>query len=78
MPKDELMSDNERELLMNEFEFCEQNVHPHIVRVFELLEDDEHHYIVMELMKGGDLFSHIFEKGEDCGFTEAKAARVVN
>ena len=32
------MSGNNRwEFLMHELEFCEQNVHPHIVRVYDLI-----------------------------------------
>lgn len=39
----------------NEFEVLEETPHPHITRVFELMEDSQNFYIVCELMTGGDL-----------------------
>ncbi len=35
--------------------------HPHMVRVFELLQDDAHFYIVTELVTGGELYDHIIK-----------------
>ena len=35
--------------------------HPHIVRVFELLEDESKFYIVTELVTGGELYDHIIK-----------------
>ena len=43
----------------NEFEIVEQISHPNIVRVYELLEDQDFFYIVMELMQGGSLINRI-------------------
>ena len=34
-------------------------MHPHITRVFELLEDTRNYYIVMELISGGNLLEAI-------------------
>ena len=49
-------------------------MHPHITRVFELLEDTRNYYIVMELISGGNLLEAIRQKGN---FTEPKAAKVI-
>lgn len=44
------------DLLMNELSILAEKSHPRIVRVVELIEDDEHYYIVTEVLKGGELF----------------------
>ena len=48
-----------QELNKNEFIVLEETVHPHITRVFELMEDNRSYYIVMELISGGNLFDKI-------------------
>ena len=53
----------------------EETVHPHITRVYELLEDRFSYYIIMELVSGGNLFDMI--KNEST-FTESKAANCIN
>lgn len=40
-------------------------MHPHIVRVFDLVEDAANFYIVMELMKGGDLFANLARRNKN-------------
>ena len=48
-----------QELNKNELQILEDTVHPHITRVFELLEDQRCYYIIMELIAGGNLFDKI-------------------
>lgn len=48
--------------------------HPHILKVFEYFEDENHLYIVTELCTGGELFDKIIEKKR---FTEAEAAQLM-
>jgi calcium-dependent protein kinase len=36
--------------------------HPHIVRVFDLIEDEKYYYIVQELMSGGALLDTLEKK----------------
>jgi len=36
--------------------------HPNIVRLYDVFEDAEHAYVVMELVEGGELFDQIVEK----------------
>ena len=52
----------------------EETVHPHITRVFELMEDDRCYYIVMELVSGGNLFDMIRSKRR---FSEDQAANII-
>jgi len=63
-----------QELNKNEFQVLEETVHPHITRVFELMEDSRCYYIIMELITGGNLFDMI---KQDRQFTEMKAANVI-
>ena len=63
----------------HELEIVEEISHPHIVRIYELMEDDENYYIIMELMKGGDLWSKIVKANNPFKpFTEAKAANIIH
>lgn len=54
-----IRSQNLEQLNKNEFEIVEQIAHPNIVRVYDLLEDENNYYIVMELMRGGGLNDRI-------------------
>jgi serine/threonine protein kinase len=45
--------------MRNELEVLEKTDHPHITRVFELLEDKYNFYVVMELLEGGDLLEKV-------------------
>jgi len=47
--------------------------HPHILRLYELFEDDKNFYLITELCTGGDLFDKIIEKD---GFKEEEAAPI--
>lgn len=47
------------ELNKNELQVLEETNHPHITRVFELMEDSRTYYVVMELVAGGNLFDSI-------------------
>ncbi|WIA14302.1 hypothetical protein OEZ85_002836 [Tetradesmus obliquus] len=38
-------------------------MHPHIIRLYEVIETASDIYVVMEYVKGGELFDHIVEKG---------------
>jgi len=35
--------------------------HPHIIKLFEIYEDEKHVYLVQELWTGGELFDYIVE-----------------
>ncbi len=49
--------------------------HPHIMRIFELLEDDHNYYIVSELIRGGELYEKICKMKL---FRESDAASIIN
>ena len=49
------------DLMEQELEVLQKTDHPHMVRVFELLQDDTNFYIVTELVTGGELYDHIIK-----------------
>ena len=53
---------------MNELSILSEKSHPRIMRIIELVEDDENYYIVSELLKGGELFKRLISLRT---FTEA-------
>ena len=60
--------------LENEIRILNTLQHPNIVEIFEVHEDQDKVYLVMELERGGELFDRIIEKGS---YTEKDAAEVV-
>lgn len=67
-----------QELMQNELLMLEKTDHPHITRVFELMEDKQRYFVVMEYLVGGNLLERILknsEKGKT--FTETQAAKIL-
>ena len=52
------------DLLLQEIETLQLLDHPHIVRVMEILEDNENIYMASELMENGNLLQ-VFDKIKD-------------
>lgn len=48
--------------------------HQNIVKLYEVYEDDESFYLVMDLLKGGELFDEIVKRAK---FNEKDAAEVM-
>jgi ribosomal protein S6 kinase alpha-5 len=48
--------------------------HVNIVKLFDVLQDDLHTYIIMELLDGGELFDHIKLRGQ---FSEQEACNIM-
>ena len=51
-----------QELMEGELQTLEETSHPNIVRIYELLHDDRHYYIVSEYIRGGELYSLIVKR----------------
>ena len=47
------------ELLQNELTLLAKNSHPNLIRIIDLMEDDENYYVVSELVRGGELFQRL-------------------
>lgn len=50
-------------LLKREIDIMKKVDHPNILKLFEIFEDEQHVYIVMELINGSELFDRIVDKG---------------
>ncbi|KAL3374915.1 hypothetical protein AABB24_006413 [Solanum stoloniferum] len=51
------------EKLRREIKICRLFVHPHVIRLYEVIETPTDIYVVMEYVKSGELFDYIVEKG---------------
>jgi len=60
--------------LQNEIDILTQVDHPNIVKLYEVCEDEQYFYLVMELMTGGELFDTILEKEQ---YSEKEAAETI-
>jgi serine/threonine protein kinase len=47
------------QLLQNELSILGEKSHPNIIRIIDLIEDDENYYVVSELVRGGELFKRL-------------------
>ena len=71
---DKKMLKGKEKSLENEIYILNQLQHPNIVEIFEVHEDLNKVYLVMELERGGELFDRIIENGS---YSEKDAAEIV-
>jgi len=62
-------------LLRREIQIMKKLDHPNILKLFEVYEDDDSFYLVMELVKGKELFDKIVERGM---YSESDAANIIS
>ncbi|UKK02090.2 calcium-dependent protein kinase [Theileria orientalis] len=60
--------------MKREIQIMKKLDHPNIIKLFEVYEDTEHLYLVMEMCSGGELFDRIVNKGS---FSENYAAFIM-
>ena len=61
----------------NEINILSKMDHPNIIRLYEIFEDDRYISLIMELCKGGELFTKINELAEkDESFSEKEAVKI--
>jgi len=53
------LTDREREFLREEIQIIKLISHPNVVCMRETYETEKYMYIIMEQVKGGELFEHI-------------------
>ena len=71
------MSDEDKLAMLTEIEILKQLDHPNIVKLIEVFEDERHWCLVMELMKGGELFDMILSQEQFSEFEARKATQCV-
>lgn len=49
-------------MLWNEYQVLKKTDHPHIVKIYEVWEDDDYYFIVTELLKGGEVYERLLEE----------------
>jgi len=68
------LDDDEKMALQNEVEILATLDHPNVVKQFEIFEDDNQMYLVLEILSGGELFDRIVEKEH---YSEKEAADTI-
>jgi len=66
--------DTEQKRLQTEIAILQKVKHPNIVSMRELIDSPRHLYLVMDLVKGGELFDKIVDKGQ---YTEKDASTII-
>jgi len=61
--KKQEMKDDDLEMARTEIEIMKISQHPNIIRLYDVFENMEYIYIIMEYCAGGDLFGYIEKRG---------------
>lgn len=57
------LAEEELESFQRETSIMRLLKHDHVVQLLDVFEDDDHYYVVMECVSGGELFDQIIELG---------------
>jgi len=72
--KKEMVEGEDIKLLRREVQIMKKLDHPNILKLFEVYEDDKQFFLVMELVKGKELFDKIVERGM---YSERDASNII-
>jgi serine/threonine protein kinase len=72
--KKKMVEGDDIKLLRREIQIMKKLSHPNILKLYEVYEDDEQFFLVMELVKGKELFDKIVERGM---YSERDAANII-
>jgi len=72
--KKKMVEGDDIKLLRREIQIMKKLAHPNILKLYEVYEDDEQFYLVMELVKGKELFDKIVERGM---YSEKDASNII-
>jgi len=72
--KKSMVEGDDIKLLKREIKIMKILDHPHILKLYEVFEDDSEFYLVMELVEGKELFDKIVERGQ---YSEKDTAHIV-
>lgn len=74
LPREELESSEKRKnMLLNEYYILKQIDHSHIIKIFELWQDEVYYYIITEYLEGGEIYKTISKRKK---FTEIDWAQI--
>lgn len=59
-----LKTPGERRSLLREIAIHTKMEHPNVTKVYEVLQNDEQTFVIMEYIDGGDLFQSVVAKGK--------------
>ena len=60
LPREELESSEKRKnMLLNEYYILKEIDHIHVIKIFELWQDDVYYYIITEYLEGNELYKRI-------------------
>jgi calcium-dependent protein kinase len=63
IPREILESSEKRKsMLLNEYYLLKQIDHSHIIKIFELWQDDVYYYIITEYLEGGEIYKTISKR----------------
>lgn len=68
------MNEEDNIALQTEIDILKQVDHPNIVKLFDVYEDNENYFLVMELMTGGEVFDVLLEKEQ---FSEKEVRDII-
>ena len=57
--KENLVNLKDKEMIINEINIIKHCYHQNIVRLLEYFEDDEHIYVILEYIEGGNLRQYL-------------------
>ena len=60
--------------MLSEVRVLSELIHPGIVSIYDMYQDDKRFYVTMELCQGGELYSELGKRGN---LTEIQAAKVM-
>lgn len=59
LEKDKIVDEGDRERVTREIQILKLIRHPNIIQLYEIVEDDDRLYLIMEYAQGGELFDYI-------------------
>ena len=71
----ENLNTNEINMIKNEIDILKTCQHPNIVKLYDVIENEEKIHIIMELLEGPDLFSYLEKKNFD--INELEASKII-
>jgi len=72
--KKSMVEGDDIKLLKREIKIMKRLDHPHILKLYEVFEDESEFYLVMELVEGKELFDKIVERGQ---YSEKDTAHII-